>query len=659
MICCRTFFSCVCVFCEPIFKVSGKPKVFVSFGLRILCHRTLSSFTWIGAPFSCVPLLHRGSVCNHVDRHSNNHHYRYFYCEWYVPKKRPVGVGLMTGFIFILYSHLFWYSLLGMVIIIYYLDSWNLVPSLFLPLLPVAASRSPLTSRPTTLQTRASLFDSGSSSSSVELPLAGGASHGARKGPKSDSTDCSPLKNRRLQRSDRAWSAPSLSSPTQSSPLTNTLSTPSKDSSSSSQAHQGSPDGSSTTTTSASSSATSNSSSETSLSLSSATDWVVPAMAPALAASSSPSSSPLWMVRPRPRLRPLTLLGRTSSWVDASSREHSLTRWQSRLLVSSSEATPPTNHYQRIMMMKLIAALPHNHSKKKTQTPKVVSSSASSQESLDDDVAPSSSERTRVKTDAPRSSPAAAAAAIKKKKTPKSIGLTPAAALAQTKAALKLNNSMVYLAGPGVYSCHACRTHLTTHDDIISKSFQGRHGRAFLLDHAVNVKIGPSEDRLLMTGLHSVCDLFCQRCQTLVGWTYQKAYEASQKYKEGKFIIEKIHLYQEDKEEEWEEDDNDTQVTAGNPSLVDLRSEHDWELSLSYSRRNDRTRRRRPQRRRQTSSREMVAPWSLSEPHVVYEYGSTPLDWHSASTLSASSSSSSSSSPTMCANSFSLTSAKN
>ena len=538
--------------------------------------------------------------------------------------------------------------------------------ALILSLLPLAVSRpSPLQSRPTTLQTEASLLDSGS----MELPLAGGASHVARKGPTSDSVmsqgsltraDRSPWKNRRLQSSDRAWSAPSLSSPTQSPRLTNTiLSTPSKDtSSSSSQAHQGSPDGSSTTTTSASSSATSNSSSETSLSLSSATDWVVPAMAPALAASSSPTSSPLWMVRPRPRLRPLTLLGRTSSWVDASSREHDLTRWQSRLLVSSSEATPPTNHYQRIMMMKLIAALPHNHSKKKTQTPKVVSSSACSQESLDDDVAPSSSERTRVKTDAPRSSPVAAAAAIKKKKTPKSIGLTPAAALAQTKAALKLNNSMVYLAGPGVYSCHACRTHLTTHDDIISKSFQGRHGRAFLLDHAVNVKIGPSEDRLLMTGLHSVCDLFCQRCQTLVGWTYQKAYEASQKYKEGKFIIEKIHLYQEDKEEEWEEDDNDTQVTAGNPSLVDLRSEHDWELSLSYSRRNDRTRRRRPQRRRQTSSREMVAPWSLSEPHVVYEYGSTPLDWHSASTLS-SSSSSSSSSPTMCANSFSLTSAKN
>lgn len=49
-----------------------------------------------------------------------------------------------------------------------------------------------------------------------------------------------------------------------------------------------------------------------------------------------------------------------------------------------------------------------------------------------------------------------------------------------------------------------------------------------------------------MTGLHRVCDLQCRRCATTIGWTYQEAYEASQKYKEGKFILEKIHLYLEE-----------------------------------------------------------------------------------------------------------------
>mmetsp|Transcript_36415 Transcript_36415/g.56543 ORF Transcript_36415/g.56543 Transcript_36415/m.56543 type:complete len:301 (-) Transcript_36415:174-1076(-) len=116
---------------------------------------------------------------------------------------------------------------------------------------------------------------------------------------------------------------------------------------------------------------------------------------------------------------------------------------------------------------------------------------------------------------------------------------------AQARAARKLNDSLVYLDGPQVYTCAQCRTHLTSHDEIISKSFHGRHGRAYLFDNCVNVGIGPAEDRYLITGLHSVCDIFCKRCKNMVGWTYAKAYETSQKYKEGKYIIEKINLHLE------------------------------------------------------------------------------------------------------------------
>mmetsp|Transcript_1451 Transcript_1451/g.3182 ORF Transcript_1451/g.3182 Transcript_1451/m.3182 type:complete len:507 (+) Transcript_1451:306-1826(+) len=138
--------------------------------------------------------------------------------------------------------------------------------------------------------------------------------------------------------------------------------------------------------------------------------------------------------------------------------------------------------------------------------------------------------------------------------------ISEAAARAQTKSALKVNDAMIYLDGPQVYTCQQCRTHLTSHDDIISKSFHGRNGRAYLLDEAVNIKIGPAEDRMLMTGLHSVCDIFCKRCKTLVGWTYQRAYEASQKYKEGKFIIEKINLYLEQQQHQ---DDVSRDETGG------------------------------------------------------------------------------------------------
>lgn len=124
--------------------------------------------------------------------------------------------------------------------------------------------------------------------------------------------------------------------------------------------------------------------------------------------------------------------------------------------------------------------------------------------------------------------------------------LNDSAAKAQSRDAQKINDGMVYLDGPQVYTCGNCRTHLTSHDDIISKSFHGRHGRAYLFDQCVNVTIGPAEDRELITGLHTVCDIFCKRCKNLVGWTYQKAYASSQKYKEGKFIIEKINLHLEE-----------------------------------------------------------------------------------------------------------------
>eukprot|EP00741_Cyanophora_paradoxa_P011144 tig00020553_g10765.t1 len=102
-----------------------------------------------------------------------------------------------------------------------------------------------------------------------------------------------------------------------------------------------------------------------------------------------------------------------------------------------------------------------------------------------------------------------------------------------------------YISGPRVYSCSNCHAHLANHDEIISKSFQGRHGRAYLFNDVVNVCLGPKEDRILITGLHTVADIYCNCCQTILGWKYEEAFEESQKYKEGKFIIEKAKMQKE------------------------------------------------------------------------------------------------------------------
>ncbi|XP_045498602.1 protein yippee-like isoform X1 [Colias croceus] len=95
------------------------------------------------------------------------------------------------------------------------------------------------------------------------------------------------------------------------------------------------------------------------------------------------------------------------------------------------------------------------------------------------------------------------------------------------------------------YSCIHCRAHLASHDELISKSFQGSQGRAYLFNSVVNVGCGPAEERVLLTGLHAVADIYCECCKTMLGWKYEHAFESSQKYKEGKFIIELAHMVKE------------------------------------------------------------------------------------------------------------------
>lgn len=41
-----------------------------------------------------------------------------------------------------------------------------------------------------------------------------------------------------------------------------------------------------------------------------------------------------------------------------------------------------------------------------------------------------------------------------------------------------------------------------------------------LLPCRVNVGCGPAEERVLLTGLHAVADIYCENCKTTLGWKY-------------------------------------------------------------------------------------------------------------------------------------------
>lgn len=49
----------------------------------------------------------------------------------------------------------------------------------------------------------------------------------------------------------------------------------------------------------------------------------------------------------------------------------------------------------------------------------------------------------------------------------------------------------------------------------------------------------------MITGRHLVRDVLCINCKTKLGWMYEYAMEESQRYKEGKVILEEALIYEQ------------------------------------------------------------------------------------------------------------------
>ena len=60
-----------------------------------------------------------------------------------------------------------------------------------------------------------------------------------------------------------------------------------------------------------------------------------------------------------------------------------------------------------------------------------------------------------------------------------------------------------YLSGEKLYSCSECKSHVADHQNLISKAFQGRHGRAYLFSDVCVAGNGAEE--------WGVCDVVCDR----------------------------------------------------------------------------------------------------------------------------------------------------
>ena len=76
--------------------------------------------------------------------------------------------------------------------------------------------------------------------------------------------------------------------------------------------------------------------------------------------------------------------------------------------------------------------------------------------------------------------------------------------------------------------------------------FTGATGRAFLFNKVVNITFSEVQDRVMLTGRHMVRDVSCKKCDAKLGWMYEFAVEESQRYKEGRVILERALVSEAD-----------------------------------------------------------------------------------------------------------------
>ena len=93
-----------------------------------------------------------------------------------------------------------------------------------------------------------------------------------------------------------------------------------------------------------------------------------------------------------------------------------------------------------------------------------------------------------------------------------------------------------------IYSCATCGAHISMTSYVLSKKFQGKSGRAYMMRKVVNCYLGPREDRVLIAGLHTVADVRCRCCESLLGWKYLEVFDNHQRLKVGRYVLEKAHI---------------------------------------------------------------------------------------------------------------------
>ncbi|KAF8210301.1 hypothetical protein K438DRAFT_1710935 [Mycena galopus ATCC 62051] len=103
---------------------------------------------------------------------------------------------------------------------------------------------------------------------------------------------------------------------------------------------------------------------------------------------------------------------------------------------------------------------------------------------------------------------------------------------------------------PRPLSCKQCSACITSYNAVLpasaipedSRSFRGFSGKASLFTETYNVTLLPGKVQLMQTGAHLLAEIQCTACTAYLGYKILRAFEKSESWKEGRFLLELAEL---------------------------------------------------------------------------------------------------------------------
>jgi len=90
----------------------------------------------------------------------------------------------------------------------------------------------------------------------------------------------------------------------------------------------------------------------------------------------------------------------------------------------------------------------------------------------------------------------------------------------------------------GSLACKQCKALICSSGSLVSSSYRGFAGKAALAVDVTNVRYDRPSIQLMTSGAYTIQEIVCLGCSSYLGWKMIHAHERTERWKEGKHILE-------------------------------------------------------------------------------------------------------------------------